>query len=244
MKLQKLTEATCQVLLERIKSKLTEFGLDPNRASIRIDDEDTWDIALLIEAKGMRIKQVDPKVTKMLVRDFNVKEADLCFFGRNLDNMYEWSFINPDIPAANLGCRRDKNRAMALRYGGRPELPTPLNTVPASNHAFMVMKKVYYRMIESGEKTREYRTLNQYYCDKLFGTGKPVSTVCLQLGYSNPLGGRPEQMTWEVKDILLARDDEDRTFPTIKDGRFVTIEELPDDFNPDLYAIVLGRRIR
>ena len=78
----------------------------------------------------------------------------------------------------------------------------------------LVLKSKWFNMIESGEKTEEYREMKQYWLKRILGVSKPslpvltlialqiskqsmFERVCFHRGYTN------RTMIFEIKDISI-----------------------------------------
>jgi hypothetical protein len=88
----------------------------------------------------------------------------------------------------------------------RPEVNLPTEENEQEKPLFLIMQKVWFDKIESGEKTEEYRSNTEFYQSRLLNKSKTAfknyHTVILQIGY------RPDskRMIVEIEKITLKRD--------------------------------------
>jgi len=82
----------------------------------------------------------------------------------------------------------------------------PIEAIEQEKPLFLIMQKVWFDKIESGEKTEEYRSNTAYYQSRLLNQSKTAfknyRTVILQVGYSTDA----KRMIVEVEKITLKRD--------------------------------------
>lgn len=100
-----------------------------------------------------------------------------------------------------------------------------------NNTLFLPLKAKWYDMIESGEKTEEYREIKNYWADRLHSTAlqdiakgeffKKFDTVTFSFGYTK------RRMIFECKGIV--------------EGKGKPEWGAPEE---DVYIIKLGKRIR
>lgn len=100
-------------------------------------------------------------------------------------------------------------RSIAQRHRtkvSRPEVNLPTEEIEQEKPLFLIMQKVWFDKIESGEKTEEYRSNTEFYQSRLLNKSKTAfknySKVILQIGYNN----EARRMIVEVEKITLNRD--------------------------------------
>lgn len=204
-----------------------------------------WEISLLVPYKS-RFGLVKAAVVRKAIDDilFNKCGAnpDGCdYFGKQPPKKaYEWYFRHPNIPQEiNDLIEAEIEAELGNEIG--IGLPSPNRSKSKSDMAFMTIKDEFFREIESGLKTTEYRNLNQYYCDKLFPNGKQKKFVKFNRGYS---AGAGNQMTFEIASIVIVSERGEEIPALDERGRVIdSYAQLPKNFAPSAYGIKLGRRI-
>ncbi|ASK29750.1 hypothetical protein CEY12_06355 [Chryseobacterium sp. T16E-39] len=82
----------------------------------------------------------------------------------------------------------------------------PTEEIEQEKPLFLIMQKVWFDKIESGEKTEEYRDNTEFYQSRLLNKAKTAfknyRTVILQIGYNSDA----KRMTVEIEKITLKRD--------------------------------------
>lgn len=101
------------------------------------------------------------------------------------------------------------------------------------------LKYEWFDRIASGEKTVEYKSLTRYWLSRLVNGGEGgkftfPKYIRFQRGYGGPGRPRPEQMTFEIKAVVLSDD---------KLAERPIAEVVEEGFEPAYFAIVLGKRI-
>ncbi len=241
-----MTEADYAGLLEKIKTEFAKHGIPSDGIWLQLSSPKWWSVSLFLPYKGLKLKKIGSVIEKLLIDDVRVDEDHIGYFGRNsAHKACEWYFMPPnisgdirkaiDIAAAHY----DQSKANAELGLG---IPVPDKIKDADPIPLLVLPESLYRQIESGEKKTEYRNLVTYYCDKFFGSGKMIRAVIFQLGYQGKDGGKPEQMVWEVKNILLV-SEHGKMAPAVTNGKMTTFKDLPKVFPPVAYAIQLGKRL-
>lgn len=88
----------------------------------------------------------------------------------------------------------------------KPEVNLPTEEIEQDKPLFLIMQKIWFDKIESGEKTEEYRSNTEFYQSRLLNKSKTAfknyRTVILQIGYSIDA----KRMTIEVEKVTLKRD--------------------------------------
>ena len=233
-------------LLEKVKQQLLTTNILEKEAldATRIDviHPENWEISLLVPADGkQKAGGVRKAVEKVLFGECGVDKSCCDYFGyQKAKGAFEWYFRHPNAPESV--CER-LEAEMEAELGGEIGLglPSPKGFKSKTDTVFMTLKDEYFREIESGEKTIEYRMLNQYYCDKLLSPGVEKKFVKFNRGYES---GKENQMMFEINDILLV-SDRWRSIPARNEkGKPITsYTELPPRFAPAMYGISLGKRI-
>lgn len=75
------------------------------------------------------------------------------------------------------------------------------------SNLFLILKGEWYRKIEKGFKTSEYREIKPYWTKRLFN--KQYKTVTFALGYAKD---RPT-MTFDIEDICITHEPNDLNLP-------------------------------
>lgn len=88
----------------------------------------------------------------------------------------------------------------------RPEVNLPTEENEQEKPLFLIMQKVWFDKIESGEKKEEYRNNTEFYQSRLLNKSKTAfknyRTVILQIGYNTDA----KRMKIEIEKITLKRD--------------------------------------
>ena len=242
-----LTEEFCKPLADGIIWSLRKKGIADSKIRVEVTNPEFWSVSLFVPYKGLKVSATDMLVQNMLCGEFGVERNRIDFFGKDTSTKdFEWYFTHPKASQEILD-KCDKDIEESLEAEADEELglgiPVPNATKSDGECAFCTIKGEFYRAIERGEKTIEYRNLTQYYCDKFFGSGKQVKTIRFQLGYSTADGSMPPQMVYEVKDILLIGEHGERGPSAMIGGKMTTFKDLPYGLVPVSYGIVLGQRI-
>lgn len=242
-----ISKKDCDSLLENIKAAL--MGADVKSAAsatIEIANPDYWDVYLLIPSEGVPRRSVHPVVEDMLVHQCGVDKDRLEFSGKakSRGNAWCWFFTHPNVPEEVQEWADEDAEQSSAADEELDELPQPWMTAAAkTDEAFLILKGKFFRAIERGEKTAEFRALTEYYVDRLLPYGKPVKRVVFQLGYSTPDGSQPPQMEFEVDAVNLFSSYDGTEIPAVANGRPVTRKDLPKGFHPTEYVLRLGKRI-
>lgn len=233
-------------LIEKLKTFLERKGLSSLDCKITIENENDWSLILS--------SPFDGDIIEPFLEEIGVDENRCVFFGLNPDTKnYEWYFTHPETPSDILAGIDDESDRRELEEDeqdetsecleANPQIPIPKRQKTGGDTCFLVLQRIYFEDIESGEKTVEFRELNQYYADKLLGKENPLRFVKFQLGYGGPGHQTPRQMVFEIESIVLVDDFMDE-FPAYRnDGIPTTNEDVPSDFCPTMYGIKLGARI-
>jgi hypothetical protein len=258
---RKITRTDCDNLLEKFRTFLARFSFPSAGCRINIDSEDDWSITLAVPQPnfGCRRCSVDgaDDYVSRFFSEIGVDEERSVFFGLDDESKcLEWYFTHPDTPKdviARMDAEDEKREKEEIESRKRLEedksknakpgiVPIPMKQNVGRDECFLVLKKCYFDDIKSGDKTVEFREVNQYYADKLLGKEKPLKFVKFQLGYGGPGHAAPEQMKFEIDSIVLVDDFMDE-FPAYTNGVPTASEDLPKGFNPTMYGIKLGQRV-
>ena len=235
-------------LLAQVKTEMTAAKFPEDivvKTRVKVIHPDYWEVSLFVPCAtsegAVRAAPLRRNVQGILFNRCNVDSETCMFFGKHHSaTEYAWYFRHPRIPQevndlieAEIEAQRDGEIGMGL--------PVPSSGKSSSDTAFLTLKDEFFRKIESGAKTVEYRNLNQYYCDKFFPAGKMKKFVKLNRGY---LPGAENRMVFEIADIVLVSED-GRECPAVgEDGKHVTsFSQIPKRFAPAAYGIKLGKRI-
>lgn len=235
-------------LLTKVKAEMVSVRLPSDvieGTRIVVIHPEYWEISLLVPYKS-RFGLVRSTVWRKHIEDILFKRCgvnpDGCdYFGRQTPKKaYEWYFRHPNIPhEINDLIEAEIEAELGNEIG--LGLPSPNKSKSKSDMAFMTIKDEFFREIESGLKTTEYRNLNQYYCDKLFPNGKQKKLVKFNRGYS---AGAGNQMTFEIASIVIVSERGEEIPALDERGRVIdSYSQLPKNFAPSAYGIKLGRRI-
>lgn len=202
-----------------------------------------WELSLFVPRNGkQKASVVRQAVEKILLEECGVDRSRCEYFGYQKDMMaYEWYLRHPNTPK-DICERVDAEFEEEPDGEAESELPIPNGFESKTDTVFMTLKDECFKAIESGEKKVEYRRLNQYYCDKLLSPGVPKKFVKFNRGYKS---GKENQMTFEIKDILLVSDKWREIPARNAAGKpIMSYSELPPRFAPAMYGISLGKRVR
>ncbi len=241
-----MTESDYAGLLEKIKTEFAKHGIPSDGIWLQLSSPKWWAVSLFLPYKGLEMKKVGSTIEKLLIADIGVDKYSIDYFGRNPKiKAHEWYFMPPGLPndiknAVDAAGDYDMQRAANDELG--LGIPVPNKSKDTKKLPLLVLPESLYRQIESGEKKTEYRNLVTHYCDKFFGSGKMIRAVIFQLGYQGKDGGKPEQMAWEVKNILLV-SEHGKMAPAVTNGKMTTFKDLSKVFPPVAYAIQLGKRL-
>lgn len=233
-------------LLDRIKAAFARQGIPSESIWLELSNSNWWAVSLFLPYRGLTLKKVNSIVKRVLVNDVGVDKNRIDCYGKDEERQAcEWYFMPPGV-SKEIQDAIDKAIYYQLQQEGDDDfglgIPIPNKTKDTGEIPLLVLPEELYRKIESGEKRIDYRNLVTYYCDMFFGTGKMVKAVRFQFGILGESGGEPEQMTWEVKDIMLV-SEHGKMAPAMTDGEMSTFKNLPRVFPPVAYAIILGSRL-
>lgn len=236
-------------LLSKIKSEMALSNLPKDMIDgtrIVVIHPEYWEISLLVPypTKGETVKSsiVRKTVEGILFKKCNANPQGCDYFGkRPQKKAYEWYLRHPKIPQEIndlIEAEIEEDLGKEIGLG----LPSPSGKKSNSDTAFITVKDVYFKEIERGVKTEEYRNLNQYYCDKFFSPGVKKKFLRINRGY---LTGAENQMTFEIAGINIVNEQGNVEVPAVDNtGKLITsFTQLPKRFAPAAYGIKLGRRI-
>ena len=235
-------------LLSRVKAEMSsaKFPQDIiDKTRIKVIHPDYWEISLFVPSQSsttpIRSAHLRKNVQGILFKRCNV-DSDTCnYFGKGHSKTeYEWYFRHPNIPK-EINDLIEAEIKEEESCDGEVTLPKPTILKSKSDTAFITLEDRFYKAIESGKKTVEYRELNQYYCNKFFPAGVMKKFVKINRGYQS---GSANQMTFEISDIVLVGLDGTECHTMGGDGKYDSnYLQMPKGFKPIKYGIKLGRRI-
>ena len=233
---------------DRLLAKIREFLLVRGMPKHLVDTTtlvvihpDTWEVSLFVPYEGMSGRELRKITEKVLFADCGVERQCCDYLGRRTDKKAcEWYFRHPNIPQdiyEMLEMRIEKELGEEVGMG----LPSPNGFKSKTDMVFLSLTSKYFDEIASGIKTEEFRSLNQYYCDKFFSPGIPKKYVKFNRGYES---GPQNQMTFEIDGFYLVSDKGVAISAFDEDGKVITsYGQLPSRFAPEAYMIRLGKRI-
>lgn len=235
--------------LEESKNAMLEARLPEEIAKgarIEIVHPEYWEVKLFVpmpKTRTMKAAEVRKAVEKAIFGKCGVRDDECDYIPpRRPKNECGWYFNHPAMPqVVRESIWREKEEAYGSEIG--LGLPIPSGAKSKSDTAFITVKDEYYREIESGRKTTEFRMLNQYYCDKFFSPGVKKRFVKINRGYQS---GEGNQMVFEIAGIDIVSYDGLKAVSAVdEEGKPLdSFSKLPRDFAPAEYAIHLGKRIR
>lgn len=248
METRKISQEEVDSLLVKIKEGMESFSLPSDMiegTKIVIIHPEYWEISLLVpyQSTAFKVKaSVVRKAIDSVLFDKCGANPDGCdYFGKQVPKKaYEWYFRHPNIPKdVNDLIEAEIEAELGNEIG--LGLPVPNRSKSKSDTAFMTIKDEFFREIERGRKTTEYRNLNQYYCDKFFSSGIKKKFLKLNRGY---LSGDENRMIFEIAGINLVSED-GREIPAVdSNGKPIcSYSQLPKKFVPVAYGIKLGKRV-
>jgi len=258
---KKITKVECDNILGKFRTYLEKFGFPTSNCKVTIEDEDDWSVMLVVPLDNFGSHRCSTKGANGYVGSFfeeiGVDSERWVFFGLDDDTKcLEWYFTHPDTPRDVIermdadDLKKEQEEIEARRKfeenkskeGSHTDIPVPNKQKAKGDSCFLVLQKCYFDDINNGEKTVEFRELNQYYADKLLGKEEPLKFVKFQLGYGGPGHENPSQMMFEIDSIVLVDDYMDE-FPAYTNGQPTSTKDLPKGFNPTMYGIKLGQRM-
>ena len=204
-----------------------------------------WEISLFVPIKSKEIS-VKASTLRKCINDIlpmcGVDMETCDYFGREHDrSYYEWYFRHPNIPdEINDIIEAEIEAELGEEKSSYVPIPS-MTSVSHTDTVFLTLKDKFFKEIESGSKTVEYRNINQYYCDKFFSSGVKKKFVKLNRGYQS---GKENQMVYEIENISAVGSNGSQYQVVSKEGDYVLDQNrLPKNFFPACYAIKLGKRI-
>ena len=241
---KEIPQSEVESLLLRVKSLMFTEGfpketIDGTR--IEVIHPNDWEISLYVPYKNTKASFVKRAIDRILTRECGVEDEYCEYYGKiKAKAAYEWYFRHPNVPA-DVAARIDAE--IEAEEGDEVEsyIPTPSGYNSTTDTVFLSLKDEFFRRIQGGEKTTEYRNLNQYYCDKLFSPGIKKRFVKFNRGY---LSGPENQMVFEIADIVYVGKNYEEFSSMDKNGNLCSPYEFaPEDFVPVMYGIKLGKRV-
>ena len=208
------------------------------------EDADTWYMRCDIDSGAVFYDRVD-----QLIHDWVYKHENgdpPMFLPLNKDKkVWTWKFYHPECPDQFLALT-DKIEsgevenvdlhAVAEDMDDEMKFITPIPK-EGGNCAFLVLKKRYYDLIQSGQKRAEYRDYNEYYVNKFLS--HKVKYLKLNLGYKSNVS-----MTFEITELDYVDGDFETEISCYNgNGELKTEAEL-EGFVPRYFKISLGKRVR
>jgi len=243
-----ITDTHIKELSDKAKNYFKPL-LGEQKHRIETVNPEDWSVSLFI-GKGDVGERKLQSIVRRFFEDTGVDEDRWIYFGDlNRKDEYEWYFTHPDVPKDVIE-RMDADEIDEEQIEAeittspieKTSLPKPSGSAKGDS-CFLVLQGTFYREIEHGFKTVEYREIKPYYCDKFFGREQPLKKVKFQLGYSGKDGKTPEQMEFEVKEVTLVDDGLQSIPALLKSGKPIEEKDLPKGFHPTMYGIVLGKRL-
>lgn len=231
-------------LLATVKMCMQRFGFEQsliNGTRVSAVHPDYWEISLFVPSENTRSSGVK-KPIEWILRNACKVDMDCCEYirPRKDSKEYEWYFRHPNIPQDIndlIEAEIEAEQGEEIGLG----IPTPSGSKSKSDTAFLSLKDEWFNAIKNGEKTVEYRNLNQYYCDKFFSPGVKKRFVKLNRGYNS---GTDNQMVFEIDDIVIVSDRGEECSAVDDKGKHITsFSQIPPNFAPSMYGIKLGKRI-
>jgi hypothetical protein len=102
---------------------------------------------------------------------------------------------------------------------------------------FLVLKKQWFEMIESGEKKEEYRSQCQYWSRRIWQKRKELTRVVFQFGYKKDAA----RMEFEIAGFALLYS---RSCPAVGDFTPELKPEWGYEAGDSYYVLRLGKRIK
>lgn len=240
-----IPQSEVDALLNKIKSCLYSFSINVdivNHMRIEVIHPNDWEVSLLVPIKGVKATSVRKVIESVLFGKCGIEHMCCDYLGnQNHRDTLEWYFRHPNVPQ-DVYERIESEIEQDLGSEIGMELPTPSGYESKSDTAFITIKEEFYNLIASGQKTTEYRNLNQYYCDKFFPNGRQKRFLKINKGYKT---GKDNQMIFEIDGITLVSDRGVEIPAVDEEGNLiVSYSKLPRRFAPEAYGIKLGKRIR
>lgn len=240
-----ITEEDVSALLEHIKDlmgKTLSFRKETIEGThIKIIHPEYWEVSLLIPYANTNAKETRRIIEGIMFNECGIEKGCCDYFGRQSNKKaYEWYFRHPQTPVEvreqiELEIEAEEETDLL------EEIPEPTKESPKSDTAFLALDFQFFDEIASGKKTKEYRALNQYYCDKFFAGGTMKRFVKFNRGYQSGAGN---QMIFEIEDIQLVNSEYEMTPVRDEKGKWIVSEsQLPFGFIPIMYGLILGKRI-
>ena len=200
-----------------------------------------WEVSIFVPYESTKVGNVRRAMENILFSVCGVEKRYCDYYGkRPEEKAYEWYFRHPHVPK-DIAELIDEEMAEEQAEEECCVIPTPSGATSKSDVAFLSLKDEFFKAIQNGEKTTEYRNLNQYYCDKFFSPGVRKRFLKLNRGYQS---GSENQMVFEIAAIVIVGSNGDE-IPAF-DNRGAPIDsmsQLPTGFKPVMYGIKLGNRI-
>lgn len=231
-------------LLLRIKALMFTEGFSKETIDgtrIEIIHPNDWEISLYVPYRNTKPSFVRRTIDRILFKECGVSEENCEYYGKiKAESAYEWYFRHPNIPSG-IAARIDAEIEAEENEDVDVDIPSPNGFQSKTDTVFLSLKDEFFEKIKNGEKTTEYRNLNQYYCDKLFSPGVKKRFVKFNRGY---LSGPENQMVFEIADIVFVSDVWNEQPTSDEKGVLITSRSnIPIDFVPVMYGIKLGRRV-
>jgi len=205
---------------------------------IEVEEFTTWTITMTFPCKGKTESKMEPLLVDYFTSIGGSEDDQLLTLSDGRKGMFEWVVTLPACPqevreaTENDGDEQDVVSSDEEDAG--EELSALLEGVRTgrlkskTEDGYLVMQGEYYDDIEAGEKTVEFRELSEYNLKRTIG----LKSIRLQRGYGHP-GKPPKKMRWTVAKVCLSNDCGEECDPF----------DVPQDFDPNMIAIHLGKRI-
>ena len=229
----------------KIREKMVEANLPRDiidGTTVEAIHPDNWEVSVFVPYKGMKVSEIRKPVERILYDGCGIERQCCDYMGKIAERKsLEWFFRHPNVPQdvyVRLEAEIEAELGSEIGIG----LPCPCGMKSKTDICFLSLKDEFYRAIDDGSKREEYRNLNQYYCDKFFSPGMKKRLVKFNRGY---LSGEGNQMVFEIECINLVSEYGVEIPAHDNDGNLiVSYNQLPPNFAPVAYGIVLGKRVR
>ena len=231
-------------LLSQVKTSMENGGFQHEIVEgtrIIVIHPDNWEVSLLVPYRNTKAGPTRKAIENILFNVCGIEPNCCDYFGKQKPKeSYEWYFRHPRIPRDiydRIEMEIEEELGCEIGMG----LPSPSGVKSNSDTAFITIHEEFFDAIAKGDKKKEVRNLNQYYCDKFFSPGIKKKFIKINKGYKT---GKEYQMVFEIQEIRLVSEDGREVSALDKGGKLITsFAQLPNYFAPAAYCIVLGKRI-
>jgi len=239
-----ISQKEISAIEDKIKGRMGNVGFPSyiiEHTVVEAIHPDDWEVSVFVPYQGMKVSEIRKKMDKILFDDCGIEMQCCDYMGRRAERKaVEWFFRHPDVPQEiydRLEAEIEEDLGSEIGMG----LPVPSGMKSKTDTCFLSLKDEFFNEIQSGNKKEEYRILNQYYCDKFFSPGVKKKFVKFNRGY---LSGEGNQMIFKIERINLVSEYMEEISAYDMNGELiVSYNQLPDNFAPAAYGIVLGDRV-